>query len=142
MASVHKLALQSLQIGPRGPHQSFQKKRATDTLRRSLDPHSGTPFQGTSQTRTSLPCLSKFGLSWWFCSSGEEGWRRYRSWGEAGRRRETALSVFEWPFIKDSLLLKKTEEGRKETKALSFPKKAEQGLQCLFQALPKMKLQI
>lgn len=62
--------------------------------------------------------------------------------GKLGEGEETALSAFKWPFIKDGLLLKKTEEGRKETKALSFPKKAEQGLQCLFQALPKMKLQI
>lgn len=73
MASAHKLALQSLQIRSIETSQRFQRKRN----HMLLNPLSVTPFQGVSQMGTSLPCLSKFGLLW-FCSCGEEGWKRYR----------------------------------------------------------------
>lgn len=128
MASVHKLALQSLQIGSTETSQSFQRKRNTETLHMLLNPLSVTPFQGVSQMGTSLPCLSKFGLLW-FCSCGEEGWKRYRRyWRGAWKTGEmkagkTALPSSEWPFIKGGLLLKQQRRGGKETKALNVPKR-------------------
>ena len=66
----------------------------------------------------------------------------HQGWGAggAGRRRQTALPAFafQWPFIKEGLLLETAGEGQREAWALGFPKKAEQGPQCLFQALPQV----
>lgn len=48
----------------------------------------------------------------------------------------------EWPFIKGGLFLKTAAEGWKRSQDAQFPKESEQGLLCLFQALPKMQLRI
>lgn len=137
MASGSKLALQSLQIGSTETPPKLPEKEG----HRNPLQVSGSSFRNTLSRDLTDEDKPPLFLPVWFVMVVLFLWGRrleeVQEMGEAGRREETALPAFEWPFIKEGLLLKTAEEGRRDAKSLSSPKKAQQGLQCLFQALPK-----
>lgn len=92
---INQHSLQSLQIHPRKPPNA-SRKRGTETLHRLLI-LSVTPFQGTSQSGTSLPCLPKSALLPWFCSQARKAGRgtggrggEPGDWRKEGRRNSSA----------------------------------------------------